>query len=231
MAISTMWLFCAPHRLTGLSSTSDWLLLFLVLLACYTMAKQQTFASMLTLKNKFYAVAFLSAGHALQITLGSCTVRSMRGLPDWQYYLSYITQPRYASSYLQEQIFLEYKDVNLRSVVGSRGNCFSSSFSPGCRYLNGTHYLYDRYYTHSVDRDDVNTYLNFGICWAFPAVVFLFSLVVYALPLPTLVKQKFRDWPTKLLTRNNGLELIYICLIYYLQNDKIMQHDCNANWN
>lgn len=193
MAISTMWLFCAPHRLTGLSSTSDWLLLFLVLLACYTMAKQQTFASMLTLKNKFYAVAFLSAGHALQITLGSCTVRSMRGLPDWQYYLSYITQPRYASSYLQEQIFLEYKDVNLRSVVGSRGNCFSSSFSPGCRYLNGTHYLYDRYYTHSVDRDDVNTYLNFGICWAFPAVVFLFSLVVYALPLPTLVKQKFRD--------------------------------------
>lgn len=145
---------------------------------------------MLTMKNKFYAMAFLTAGHALQITIGSCTVRSLGALPLWQYYLSYITQPRYAGAFLNEQFFSQYRNTNLRAVSG--GHCFSSSFSPGCRYLNGTHYLHDRY-AQPYHKEAVDMWLNFGICFVFPVVAFLFSLIVYALPLPTLVKQKFRD--------------------------------------
>jgi len=174
-----------------LKEITDWLLMYLVILTCYTMAKQQTFAAMLTLKSKFYALGFLTAGHALQITLGSGTVRTMRALPAWQYYLSYITQPRYAGAFLNEQIFSVYKEATLRSINGS--TCTAGSFSNGCRYLNGTHYLHARYYAHTMDRDDLNFYLNFGLCFVFPGAAFLFSLVVYALPLPTLVKQKFRD--------------------------------------
>jgi ATP-binding cassette subfamily G (WHITE) protein 5 (sterolin 1) len=164
--------------------------MFLVIWTCYTMAKQQTFASMLTLKSKSFAIAFLAAGHGLQITLGSGAVRCIRALPDWQYYLSFITQTRYAGAFLNEQIFSQ-KSGPMRSVNGS--SCEMNNFLTGCRYLNGTHYLTDRYYTNTIDRDDINLYLNFGICFAFPVVAYLFTLIVYALPLPTLVKQKFRD--------------------------------------
>lgn len=219
----------------GVGDSGEWGLLFLVILSSYSMAKQQTFAAMLTMKSKFVAMSLLSGAHALQIALGSSTVRGwvtscsyfkpssnylvilclvlrIRSLPDWQYWLSHIVQPKWASAFIQQQIFGSslYSEANLPSTRssttpsgllggvlrgrGGGGNCFSSSFSPGCRYLNGTHYLYDRYYTqNNLDRDDVNLYLNFGLCWAFPVAALLFSLIVYALPLPTLVKQKFRD--------------------------------------
>jgi len=185
--------FVFPFRRTGLSAATDWALMFLVIWTCYTMAKQQTFASMLSLKNKFFAIAFLSAGHALQITLGSSTVRSVKALPDWQYYLTYITQTRYAGAFLSEQIF-ENQNSYLKSSE-TLLPCESRGFGLGCRYLNGTHYLKDRYYFQggSGTRDDLQLYFNFGLCFAFPVVAFLFTLIVYALPLPTLVKQKFRD--------------------------------------
>ncbi|ODM95355.1 ATP-binding cassette sub-family G member 5 [Orchesella cincta] len=77
-------------------------------------------------------------------------------LPDWQYYLTYIMQPRYASAILHAEIFQEGLFFNFKNQVGSE--CTKISFEPGCRFLNATHYLQDKYYA-----DDLNLSLNIGM--------------------------------------------------------------------
>jgi len=81
----------------------------------------------------------------------------------------------------------------VESTFGS--TCTQNDFNKGCRYLNGTHYLHDRYYHKSAatGTEDLDLYLNFGVCFAFPVFSFIINSMLYAIPLPILIKQKFRD--------------------------------------
>ena len=162
------------------------------MLTCYLLAQQHTLAVLLTIKNRILATAALVAFHSLTIALSSGTVRKLRSLPDWLYYITYVTQPRYAGAFFNEIIFAQF-DTAVPTLNGSRElSCSSTEFGRGCRYLNGTHYLRERYF-HQSDRDDLNYWLNFGLSFGFPVLAFLMNIVVYMVPLPVLVKNRFRD--------------------------------------
>jgi hypothetical protein len=185
-------------ELTGLASTTDWLLYFCVLFACYCLAQQQTFGVLLTIKSHLNALALLIAIHALAITLSSGTVRTLKGLPEWLYYLSYITQPRYAGAFLNQMNFGQFhNDSTIGRAVLYKNNeiryCTTDNWLDGCRYENGVHYLNERYYNNVEDKDDLNFYMNFAICFGFPICNFFFNLLIYSIPMIGIVKNKFRD--------------------------------------
>jgi ATP-binding cassette subfamily G (WHITE) protein 5 (sterolin 1) len=63
-----------------------------------------------------------------------------------------------------------------------------------CRYLNGTHYLVERYSYPGIKLDQVlEPWTNIAINFAFPAALALANLVFYLIPLPAFVKAKFRE--------------------------------------
>ncbi len=165
--------------------------MFSIIFAIYSLAQQQAYTTMLILKNKLLAAACMIGLNSICITLGSGTVRTLRGLPEWLYYLTYITQPRYAGAFLNQQIFLQY-DQALPVLKNITRACNTNAWGEGCLYVNGTHYLEERYF-NSGERQDLNYYLNFGLCFAFPVAAFLINLLLYSIPLPGLVKSKFRE--------------------------------------
>ena len=62
------------------------------------------------------------------------------------------------------------------------------------RYVNGTHYLIEKYgYQGSELSYFLDQWFNFGVCFVFPAGLFLLNLVLYLIPLPAFVKAKFRE--------------------------------------
>ncbi|CAG7733875.1 unnamed protein product [Allacma fusca] len=164
------------------------------MLTLYLLAQQHTLGALLTIKNRIFAAAALVAFHSLTIALSSGTVRSLRALPDWLYYITYVTQTRYAGAFLNQVNFQQFSGNRSAPIWnGERElSCSNSDFGRGCRYMSGKHYLHERYYQEG-DRDDLNYWLNYGICFGFPVVAFLINLMVYTMPLPLLVKNKFRE--------------------------------------
>ncbi len=73
--------------------------------------------------------------------------------------------------------------------------CRSSQFGFGCRYVDGTHYLEERYgFSGGQDLEFfLDRWFNFGVCFVFPAALFLVNAVLYLVPLPAFVKAKFRE--------------------------------------
>ena len=62
------------------------------------------------------------------------------------------------------------------------------------RYLNGTHFLVEKYGTEPGVLDEfMNQYFNLGLSFAFPLGIFILNLVLYLIPLPAYVKAKFRE--------------------------------------
>lgn len=176
--------------------TSEWLLMFCVILACYRAAQEQTYTVMLILKNPILSISVSQAFYAISIVLSSGTLRAIRALPEWLYYLTYITQARYAGAFLNEEIFSQFNHPMMGSARVHNGKLCSIEldWNDGCRYINGTHYLQERYYnTHYDDKNDLNYFLNFGLCFVFPVLCTLFNLFLLMIPFPGLVKQKFRD--------------------------------------
>jgi hypothetical protein len=165
--------------------------MFGVIFAIHSLGVQQTLPVMLVIKDQLLAAAAMFTFAGLTVTLASGTVKTMKSLPDWLYYFTYVTQPRYAGAFLNEQIYSQYQEELpvLRDITRS---CNKNAWSDGCVYVNGTHFLGERYYTGGA-RDDLNFYMNFGICFVFPLFAFLFNTIFYSLPLPALVKSKFRE--------------------------------------
>lgn len=166
--------------------TPSYILISLVLFTCYSFAQTQTFITLLTIKSKLISAALLISQFSLALTLSSNTLRAIRSLPDWQYYLTYVLQPRYASALIHTEIFQDGLLSGYRNEVGSE--CTKISFEHGCRFVNGTHYLMDKFY-----KDDLGVGLNLGMCFVFWAGGILACVLAYACALPEVVKRKFRD--------------------------------------
>lgn len=155
----------------------------------------------MTIKSHLHSLAFLIGLHALAIVLSSGTVRTLRGLPEWLYYLSYITQPKYAGAFLNQLNFGQFQNTSMagRIVISKNDEmkyCSTEStdqWLDGCRYESGAHYLNERYYNNGDDKDDLNFYLNFALCFGFPVCNFFLNLLIYSIPIPGIVKNKFRD--------------------------------------
>ena len=183
----------------GLSiSTSpfQWFLFASALWAVYFFMEQQTMAILMLVKSSYNAaIASIFLG-IIYLTLSSAMMRSIPALPEWLYYLTYVTQSRYAAAFLNEQHFRDltaFESIaNLTTLITCPRTATFSSY--GCRYVNGTHYLRERYHVeHPPYEDDLRLWMNFSFNFLFAGVMFVATIILHIIPLPAFVKSKFRD--------------------------------------
>jgi len=176
----------------------DFLLYWLAIWASYLLAQQQTLSIMLVVRSSYSAALLSSFVSIVYLCLGSCTVRSHAGLPELMYHLTYILQSRYSGAILNH---LEFHDRQSLVGLGWRNEtsgqefpCTKDAYGFNCRYINGTHYLVDKYRYPGTHLDQLlDPWTNTAINFAFPAALAILNLVLYLLPLPAFVKAKFRE--------------------------------------
>ena len=176
----------------------DFLFYWLALWACYIFAEQVTITIMLVIKSSYTAASISIYMFIVFLILGSGTVRSLSAMPELIYHLTYIVQPRYSGALLNSLEFYNKTSlVNLgwrNETEGQSYACRKDDFRFGCRYVNGTHYLYEKYSYPLVQLDTMlDIYTNTAINFAFPATILLVNMIWYLVPLPAFVKAKFRE--------------------------------------
>jgi len=176
----------------------DFLLYWLALWGCYLLAQQQTVSIMLVVKNSYTASIISIALTSIYLSLGSCTVRSHTGLPELMYHVSYIFQSRYSGAILNRLEFYERQSlIGLgwkNETTNQEYPCLKDSYGFVCRYINGTHYLVEKYSYPDMELDHIlEPWTNTAINLAFPALLVIINMVLYLVPLPAFVKAKFRE--------------------------------------
>ena len=177
-------------------TTFQWFLFGSSLWAVYFFMEQQTMALLMFIKSSYNAAIVSIFLGIVYINLGSAMTRAIPGLPDWLYYLTYVTQTRYAGAFLNEQYFGNVTFVPSRFINSTSVPCLDgSTHAPyGCRYVNGTHYLMERYHLrHPPYDDDLRFWMNFGFNFLFTGVMFVANVILHIVPLPAFIKSKFRD--------------------------------------
>lgn len=95
----------------------QYLLFASTLWAVHYFVEQQTMALLMLVKSSFIAaIASIFLG-VVYLNLGGAFVRSIAGLPDYLYYLTYIVQSRYAGAVLNEQHFRNF--TTLPSMINA----------------------------------------------------------------------------------------------------------------
>ena len=176
----------------------DFVFYWLALWACYLYAEQVTLMNMLIIKSSYTAASVSIYIFIIFLVLGSGTVRSLSSMPELIYHLSYIVQPRYSGALLNGLEFYNKTSlVNLswrNETSGRVTPCRKDDFRYGCRYVNGTHYLVERYSYPQVELDNMlDIVTNTAINFAFPLAVMMLNMIWYIVPLPAFVKAKFRE--------------------------------------
>jgi len=186
----------------------DFIAYWLALWACYLFAEQQTVSLLMVVKSSYTAALASVYLTIVYIVLGSATVRSYDGMPDALNHLTYVTQSRYTGAALNSLEFYNRSSLlNLSTRNETMDKSFAcynerqnqndpiNSFAPfGCRYLDGTHYLEEKYNLKGDDlREVMDIWFNLGIAYVFPGILLLINLVLYLIPLPAFIKAKFRE--------------------------------------
>jgi len=176
----------------------DLFVYWLTLWACYLLAEQQTISLLMVVKSSFTAIKVSVYLTIVYLVLGSATVRSMASLPEFVEHLTYVTQARYTGAILNNIEF--YNKTSLTSLrwinetTGTTFRCQGNSFEFGCRYINGSHYLIEKYGKDEGELDNLlNLWFNFGVAYIFPLGLLVINMVLYLIPLPAFVKAKFRE--------------------------------------
>lgn len=123
--------------------------------------------------------------------------RSFSSISEWLIYFSYICQTRYASAFLNRQMFGEGRLYNLPQETGI--SCSLAGFSSEqfvCRYSDGGTYLAERYNQGSADysiSEMLDSNFNLIITFVFPVSAAVLNCLLYLIPLPAFIKAKFRD--------------------------------------
>jgi len=176
----------------------DFLLYWLALWGAYLLAEQQTMSFLLVVKCSYTAACASLYLALLYLVLGSATVRSLSSLPELVYHLSYIVQPRYTGALLNKLEFYNKSSLVLlpwrNETNGQVTQCTKESFNYGCRFVNGTHLLAQKYNYPGISLDTMlDQWTNTAINLAFPGVVMIANMILYLVPLPAFVKAKFRE--------------------------------------
>lgn len=185
-----------------------------ILWACYIFSEQQTMAILMIVKYDLTAAIFSIYITCVCIALSSGILRSIKGLQDWLFYLTYATQARYAAAFLNRQIFLsphllnalpyssQLNCTNMMDAAATAASTFAaaaagtSASNPFCRYANGQAFLTERYTRETTDvifSGILDFELNIGITFAFAIGMVVFNLFLYLIPLPAYVKAKYRE--------------------------------------
>ncbi|ERL87154.1 hypothetical protein D910_04554 [Dendroctonus ponderosae] len=183
----------------------EYLFFSLILWACYIFAEQQTMATLMIVKDHLLAAIFNIYIICVCLTLSSGILRSIKGLQDWLFYLTYATQSRYAAAFLNRQVFLA-GDLSKPLPFDQQHNCTNMNLiessllngitNPYCRYASGQSFLSERYARDPGDNifnGILDSDLNIGITFAFTLGMIVFNLFLYLVPLPAFVKAKFRE--------------------------------------
>ena len=176
----------------------DFVFYWLALWGCYLYAEQVTLMNMLVIKSSYTAASVSIYIFIIFLVLGSGTVRSLSSMPELIYHLSYIVQPRYSGALLNGLEFYNKTSlVNLswrNETTGNVTQCRKDDFRFGCRYVNGTHYLEEKYKYGDIELHTMlDIYTNTAINFAFPIAVMMLNMIWYIVPLPAFVKAKFRE--------------------------------------
>ncbi|KAF5281614.1 hypothetical protein FQR65_LT02934 [Abscondita terminalis] len=187
------------------SDPEQFVLFSLILWACYVFAEQQTMAILMIVKDYLSAAILSIYLTSVCLALSSGILRSMKGLQDWMYYLTYATQTRYAAAFLSRLVFLT-PDLHDPLPFDAHRNCSNMNLietsnlngltNPYCRYADGQSFLTERYArdnTELIFSGILDSELNIGATFAFAAGMMIFNMFLYLLPLPAFVKAKFRE--------------------------------------
>lgn len=182
----------------------DYIYFSLILWASYIFTEQQTMAILMIIKDYLKAAIFSIYITAVCVTLSSGILRSIKGLQDWLYYLTYATQTRYAAAFLNRKVFTN-PTLNQILPFDLQHNCTHMNFetsllngisSPYCRYANGLSFLTERYgrdTTDNIFNGILEEDTNIGVTFAFTLGMIVFNLFLYLIPLPSFIKAKFRE--------------------------------------
>ncbi|XP_030749911.1 ATP-binding cassette sub-family G member 5 [Sitophilus oryzae] len=183
----------------------EYLYFSLILWACYLFSEQQTMAILMIVKDHLSAAIFSIYITCVCLTLSSGILRSIKGLQEWLFHLTYATQARYAAAFLNRQVFLQ-PDLHNPLAFDAKHNCTNMNLietsllngitNPYCRHANGQSFLSERYTRDQSDNifnGILDFDLNIGITFAFSLGMIIFNMFLYLIPLPAFVKAKFRE--------------------------------------
>ncbi|XP_050303443.1 ATP-binding cassette sub-family G member 5 [Anthonomus grandis grandis] len=182
----------------------EYLYFSLILWACYMFAEQQTMATLMIVKDHLLAAIFNIYIVCVCLTLSSGIIRSIKGLQDWLFHLTYATQARYAAAFLNRQVFLNV-ELSKPLAFDIKHNCtnmnlietslLNGNVNPYCRYASGQSFLSERYTREgdNIFNGILDSDLNIGITFAFTLGMIIFNMFLYLVPLPAFVKAKFRE--------------------------------------
>ncbi|XP_054707805.1 LOW QUALITY PROTEIN: ATP-binding cassette sub-family G member 5-like [Uloborus diversus] len=167
-----------------------WAMFCATLWAVYSFSEQQTMALMMVIRSSF--TSFVTSIYILiaYITCSSGTVRSLTALPEWFYYASYGLLYRYAGAFLQQNEFSENERLSHPYYLnGTEALSCPTSVPGSCVYVDGDHYLAQKYITSDLLED----WLNFSLCFVFVGGMWVVNAVLHLVPLPAFIKSKFRS--------------------------------------
>ena len=126
-------------------------------------------------------------------------------MQEWLFCLTYATQARYASAFINRQVFLSNalletlpydSKINCTGVTFAETSNFNSLTNPHCRYAHGQSFLSERYTRAPTDlifSEILDEDTNIGVTFAFALGIIIFNLFLCLVPLPAFVKAKFRE--------------------------------------
>jgi len=150
------------------------LYILIALWTCFVLAEQLAITFLFFVKSRINVAIAVSYILCICITLGSGTVRSYKGLTPWLQENTKGTHTRYASSLLHSAIFLSRRMI--------------------CIPKNGVVCPSPREFLHErLGRADPNEITDISIAIAFAVGIAAFNMIIYLLPMPRCVREKFRD--------------------------------------
>lgn len=158
----------------NLDTGYPFLYILIALWSSFVLAEQLSIFFLFFIRSRINAAIAVSYIICICVTLASGTVRSYRGLSPWLQENTKGTQTRYASSLLHSAIFLS-----------RRMNCVPKN---GIVCPSPREFLYDR-----LGRSDPNEITDISISIAFAIGFAAFNMIVYLVPMPKCVREKFRD--------------------------------------
>lgn len=160
-----------PHNLdTGY----PFLYLLVALWTSFVLAEQLAIFFLFFIRSRINAAIAVSYIICICVTLASGTVRSYKGLSPWLQENTKAVHTRYASSLLHSAIFLSRRMV----CVPKNGIVCPSP----------REFLYDR-----LGKADPNEITDISISIAFAIGIAAFNMIVYIIPMPKCVREKFKD--------------------------------------
>ncbi|GFY78813.1 ATP-binding cassette sub-family G member 5 [Trichonephila inaurata madagascariensis] len=98
--------------------------------------------------------------------------------------------------FLKGKRFLDNPNLDHANYLNGTEDLACATNIPGnCVYVNGNHYLLQKYHSSSgrIEDSDLQYWLNFGLCFVFVGGMWILNTIIHLIPLPAFIKTKFRN--------------------------------------